>query len=124
MQFLFILGYSEKSINYERRNRAFLRCALTALAAERYRLKHDSWPDSLSALVPLYLDQVPIDPFDDKPLRYRQLKDQILIYSISDDLEDNGGSLSDNDLIKSGTDCGTRLWNPDQRGKVHKPGVK
>ena len=115
---------SEKSINFERRNRALLRCALTALAAERFRLKHDSWPDSLSALVPLYLDQVPVDPFDDKPLRYRQLKDQILIYSISDDLEDNGGSLSDNNLIESGRECGTRLWNPDQRGKVHKPGVK
>jgi hypothetical protein len=119
-----LLRDSEKSINFERRKRALLRCALTALAAERFRLKHHNWPDSLNALVPLYLDQVPIDPFDDKPLRYRQLKDQILIYSISDDLEDNGGSLSDNNQIESGRDCGTRLWNPDQRGKVQKPGVK
>ena len=40
-----------------------LRHAIAAIAAERYRLVHRHWPDSLESLVPRYLAQVPDDPF-------------------------------------------------------------
>ena len=49
---------------------ARLRCAATACAVERYRLKHGKLPKDLNALVPEFMNKVPIDPFDGKPLRY------------------------------------------------------
>jgi len=51
------------------RNQSHLRCAIVGLAAERYRLAHSQWPDSLSSLVPEFLANVPLDPYDAKPLR-------------------------------------------------------
>ena len=49
---------------------ASLRCAATACAVERYRLKRGKLPKDLNALVPEFMDKVPIDPFDGKALRY------------------------------------------------------
>src|SRR5262249_43312778 len=43
---------------------AELRSALTALAAERYRLSHGEWPPDVAALVPTYLKEAPTDPYD------------------------------------------------------------
>ena len=49
---------------------ARLRCAKTACAVQRFRLKHGKLPDKLNQLVPEFLAKVPIDPFDGKELRY------------------------------------------------------
>ena len=49
---------------------ACLRCAATACAVERFRLKYKKLPEKLEQLVPEFLPKVPIDPFDGKPLRY------------------------------------------------------
>ena len=48
---------------------AFL-TAQTTLAIEEYNLNYNKLPDSLDQLVPEFLDFIPIDPFDNKPLRY------------------------------------------------------
>ena len=56
-----------------------LRHAIAAIAAERYRLVHRHWPDSLESLVPRYLAQVPDDPFVDGPLRLQRLDQQLFI---------------------------------------------
>jgi hypothetical protein len=56
-----------------------LRAAVTAVAAERYRLAHGRWPGSLSDLTPNLLPSVPLDPFDGDPLRYRRLPDGIAV---------------------------------------------
>jgi len=37
----------------------------------------------LEDLVPAYLSKTPIDPFDDRPLRFRRLKDGVIIYTIA-----------------------------------------
>jgi hypothetical protein len=44
------------------RNQSHLRCAIVALAVERYRIAHHHWPDSLSSVVPDFLVNVPLDP--------------------------------------------------------------
>ena len=49
---------------------AQLRCAKTACAVERFRLKYNKFPKTLEQLVPEFLAEVPIDPFDGKKLRY------------------------------------------------------
>src|SRR5262249_5085206 len=75
------------------------RTLLTAIAAERFRIACGHWPDSVTRLVPEFLDTVPPDPYDGKPIRMRQFTNGLTIYSI-------GSSLS------------IRLWNPDKRRQL------
>jgi hypothetical protein len=106
------------------RNQALLRCAVVGLAAERYRIGHGHWPDSLSALVPEFLEKVPLDPYDAKPLRYRRLKDGVLMYSVGPDEQDNGGKLDREDPRKPGTDIGFQLWDVNSRRQPWRPPAK
>ena len=48
-------------------------------------------PDSLSNLVPDFLESIPIDPFDGKELRYRKLDKGFVVYSVGENLSDDGG---------------------------------
>jgi hypothetical protein len=96
------------------RSKAGLRCALVAIALERYRRVHGHWPDSLAALVSEYLPRVPFDPYDGAPLRFRRLADRVVVYSVSLDRQDNGGNITDNPTI-AGTDLGFRLWDVNRR---------
>lgn len=70
---------------------AYRRVCATAIACERYRLAHGNWPEKLEKLVPSYLDESPIDPFDDQPLRSATDAESIVVYSIGMDREDDGG---------------------------------
>jgi hypothetical protein len=90
------------------------RCAVAAVAAERYRLRHGAWP---AALAPECLP----DPFDGQPLRYHRLADGIVIYSIGEDRADDGGRLSDDSSPPAGTDVGVRLWDMPHRRRPAEP---
>jgi hypothetical protein len=75
-------------------NLAMRRTSMAALAVERFRRAHAGQaPPSLDVLVPAYLAAVPIDPFDGKPLKYRQDADSYVIYSVDRDRADDGGAL-------------------------------
>ncbi len=101
-------------------NWAMLRCAMAAVAAERYRQARQRWPASLDTLVEAgYLQAVPVDPYDGKPLRYRALGDGILIYSTGADRVDDGGVVNRANPTATGADIGFQLWDPDQRGRPH-----
>jgi hypothetical protein len=91
-----------------------LLCAEVAIAVERYRLKHDRWPDSLEQLVPNFIAKVPDDPFAAAPLRFRKLNDGVVIYSVGADGQDDHGKL-DRKHPRPGTDIGFRLWDLDKR---------
>jgi hypothetical protein len=69
--------------------------ARTALAIERSRLPTDELPTSLEELVPRYLAQVPIDPFDGRPIRYQRRQTGYLLYSVGTDGQDNDGREQD-----------------------------
>lgn len=103
------------------RSRAELRCAIAALAVERYRLTHQQWPDSLKTLVPNFLPQVPVDPYARKPLRFQRLEDGVIIYSVGLDGKDDGGKLDRKNLVAPGTDMVFRLWNVDRRRQPPPP---
>jgi hypothetical protein len=70
---------------------AQLRTAQTGLAIERYRLASSRLPDTLSDLLPTYLEAMPKDPFDGKELRYKKLETGFVVYSIGEDGNDDGG---------------------------------
>lgn len=71
------------------------RLTLTAIALQRHRLKHGSFPTGLTALVPAYLPAVPRDFMDGQPLRYRLETDgQFRLWSVGEDFKDDGGDAN------------------------------
>ena len=74
---------------------ARLRAACAAIAVERFRMANGRLPDSLDELTPKWLDAVPADPFDDKPIRYRKLAKGYVTYSVGPDLKDDCGRERD-----------------------------
>ncbi|MDT8302667.1 MAG: hypothetical protein RQ760_14380 [Sedimentisphaerales bacterium] len=79
----------------ETRHLADLRVTQTALVIERYRLADGHLPESLDDLVPAFLEAVPTDPFDGQNLKYRKLETGFVVYSVGDDLTDEGGAERD-----------------------------
>lgn len=57
---------------FERRFK--LRSCIAALACKSYRVKHGKLPDSLDELVPEFLDEVLLDPYDGEKLRWNAEK--------------------------------------------------
>ncbi len=62
------------------------------LAARAYELEKGGPPPSLEALVPGYIDAVPADPFDGRPLRYDPVRR--LVWSVGKDLVDEGAAVT------------------------------
>jgi hypothetical protein len=95
------------------------RAIQAAIACERYRLASGDWPKSLEALVPRYLECVPVDPFDGKPIRYARVDEGIKVWCIGIDMKDDGGDIGrfkqKSRSVRS-ADRGWLLLNPDLRG--------
>jgi hypothetical protein len=69
-----------------------LRIAQAALAVEQYRLAKGALPEQFSDLVPAFMPEPPLDPYDGEPLRYRKRARGYVVYSIGADQTDDGGS--------------------------------
>jgi hypothetical protein len=71
------------------------RLLIAAIALERHRLSAGKLPDALDALVPVFVADVPRDPMDGMPLRYRLHEDgSYLLYSVGLNFTDEGGDAS------------------------------
>ncbi len=51
---------------------ALANMTLIAIALEQYALVHGTYPETLSALQPEYISELPRDPIDNQPLRYKR----------------------------------------------------
>jgi hypothetical protein len=70
------------------------RLIITAIALERYRGRHGTYPATLAELTPELLKSAPVDFMDGKPLRYRQMDgSRFVLYSVGLDCVDDGGQL-------------------------------
>ena len=69
-----------------------LQATRTILALRAYQLTNGKLPSDLNALVPEFLDAVPVDDFDGQPLRYSP--DRKIVYSVGQNLKDDGGNDS------------------------------
>ncbi len=100
------------------RLRAELRCAITALAAERFRMDSGRFPTSLDDLVPDFIDEIPLDPFGTGPVRLAETDEGVVVYSIGTDPEDENGL--DARLDDPGNDAEIGFWlvNIERRGIV------
>ena len=67
------------------------RLTLTAIAIHRHQLAHGLPPATLSDLLPQFISEMPIDPFDLRPLRYRVLDESWQLYSVGENGIDDGG---------------------------------
>jgi hypothetical protein len=66
--------------------------AALACALERYRLANRQFPDTLDALVPRFISQLPHDVINGEPYKYRRTDDgQFILYSIGWNEKDDGG---------------------------------
>jgi type II secretory pathway pseudopilin PulG len=70
---------------------AQLQNAQLALAAARFRLDHGQLPTNIGDLVPNYIAEIPTDPFDGKPMRYKKTDEEAVFYSVGFDGKDDGG---------------------------------
>ena len=72
-------------------NEAALACAL-----ERYRLANGQFPDTLAALAPKFMEQIPNDVTTGQPYKYRRTPDgQFVLYSLGWAGKDDGGTPGD-----------------------------
>jgi hypothetical protein len=66
--------------------------AALACALERYRLANGRFPDTLDALVPRFISQLPHDVITGEPYKYRRAEaGQFLLYSVGWNEKDDGG---------------------------------
>ena len=81
------------------------RAAEVLLAATRERLASGTHPASIDALVPARLPSVPRDPFTtDAPLHLKATPEELLIWSVGPDGDDDGGPQKDSEEHDSGND--------------------
>jgi hypothetical protein len=87
--------------------------ARVALALERYRLAHGEFPESLDALAPKFISEMPHDVINGEPLKYRRDSNgQFVLYSVGWNERDDGGVV----VLKKGstptvdTDEGDWVW--------------
>jgi hypothetical protein len=87
------------------------RAAEVLLAATRERLASGTLPESIDALVPARLPSVPRDPFTaDAPLRLKATPEEVLVWSVGPDGEDDGGPHKDGEEHEAGhDDIGLRM---------------
>ncbi len=73
-----------------------LESSLAIIAILRFKGDKGSYPENFGQLISEgYLKELPIDPFSDKPLVYRQEDDTFILYSYGKDFDDDGGQYSE-----------------------------
>ena len=71
------------------RHIARIECARSALAVKRLDLQQGRMPERLAELVPKFIESVPLDPFDGKPIRFRRVGNGFAVYSVGVNLTDD-----------------------------------
>jgi len=91
---------------------------VTILALKQYRLEKNEYPAKLNELVTAgYLKELPIDPFSNKPLVYKRMGNDFILYSFSYNFTDDGGEpgKNRNGRIAKWRDNGDTVFWPVQK---------
>ncbi len=94
---------------------------LTILALERYERDKGEYPENLCILVELgYLEKLPRDPYSDGPLVYKKTDDSFILYSLGENLSDDGGQVAhrDDGRIKQWANEGDWVFWPVPESQV------
>lgn len=73
-------------------NRAMVHIPILRLqtALLLYKREHGAFPPDLASLIPAFLDEIPLDPYDGKPIRYDPVRQ--ILWSVNENGIDHGGS--------------------------------
>lgn len=105
----------------EKRIQTWQQLCLIVISVEAYKIDHGAYPEMLDQLAPEYFDELPLDPFVDKPFRYQRTDDGYLLYSLGKNKEDDGGveDINDwentDDLSASAPPPPVQDWNEIER---------
>lgn len=69
--------------------------ARIALACELHRSSRGEYPERLDQLAPEFLPEIPPDPFTGKPFVYERRPGGFIVYSLGENLKDDGGEPDD-----------------------------
>ncbi len=72
---------------------AYYAAAKLAIHLEMYRLENDAYPETLDALVPDFMAELPMDPFGSEGFKYRIEGDSYLLYSVGTNGKDDGATV-------------------------------
>ena len=74
-------------------DRIVVQCDLAEMAIylKQLKKKTGSYPEKLDAIVPEYIQELPVDPFTGAPYLYRKESEGFVLYSVSVNLVDDGG---------------------------------
>ncbi len=78
------------------------RATIAYLALRCHQLERGELPETLEALTPEYLAEVPRDPWDGEPLRYS--RERGLLWGIGEDLVDDGGDAGADVVVEIGSE--------------------
>ena len=95
---------------------------LVALALELYQRQHNRYPDSLEDLSPRLLPSIPLDRITGSALRYRVNGDQAVVYSVGQNLVDDGGVMPGGTDTSEITDGETSRQRKERIIKAAGPG--
>ena len=90
------LSSREKILTHKCRENVSSRATRVVLALRAFQMTNRRNPQSLEELLPDFLEAIPLDDFDSKPLRYSP--NSKVVYSVGDNLTDEGGVQSTNRL--------------------------
>ncbi|MFC1603544.1 hypothetical protein ACFL5F_00830 [Planctomycetota bacterium] len=77
------------------RREALYQATIVTLALKHCRLEKNEYPETLSELIAAgFLDELPMDPYSDKPLVYKKTDDDFIIYSVGRNFTDDGGEYA------------------------------
>lgn len=85
----------ERGVQLTINSQAQVQATRLGIAIERFRIENKRFPERAAELVPKYLNEVPLDPFDGKPVRYQRTAKGAIAYSIGINGIDDGGSKPD-----------------------------
>jgi hypothetical protein len=86
-----VWGNLESTFLKEAQLEAMILASRTGLACRLYKSRTGAYPETLNALVPDVLKEVPIDPFTGKPFVYRREGEGFIVYSLGSNEKDDGG---------------------------------
>lgn len=107
----FLLPSLEREASICARTQTSVDLARVACALERFRRANAGFPESLNALVPTWLSEIPHDVVNGQPLRYRRTEDgNFLLYSVGWNETDDGGEPDPSKYFYFGISKPTGDW--------------
>ena len=64
------------------------------IALQLFRVENGHYPEALGELIPMYLDELPLDPFSTQPFRYTKVDDDFRLYGCGFNGKDEGGLVA------------------------------